>query len=142
MKKSTSVIIIIALILTAGIVGAILGSTISESQRKPEIDREELEKARESVGTFIIIKTAVTTINITISLLLIGLYVNIYRKVKSDFTLGLIIVMFAMLIYAVTSNPLFHGIFGYGGFGLGPFTMISDLFATVALVTLLYLSLK
>jgi hypothetical protein len=142
MKKSTSVIIIIALILTAGIVGAILGSTISESQRKPEIDREELRKARESVDTFIIIKTAVTTINITISLLLIGLYVNIYRKIKSDFTLGLIIVMFSMLIYAVTSNPFFHAIFGYGGFGLGPFTMISDLFATVALITLLYLSLK
>jgi hypothetical protein len=142
MKKSTSVIIIVGLILTAGIVGAILGSSISESQRKPEIDREELRKARESVGLFITIKTAVTLINITISTILILLYINIYRKIKSDFTLGLIIVMFTMLIYAITSNPLLHSVFGYGGFGLGPFTMISDLFATAALVTLLYLSLK
>ena len=142
MKKSTSVIIIIGLILTAGIVGAILGNLLSESQRGPEIDREELKKARESVGTFLIIKTIVTSINIAISLILIFLYVNLYRKIKSDFTFGLIIVMLTMLVYAITSNPLFHAIFGYGAIGLGPFTMISDLFATVALATLLYLSLK
>jgi hypothetical protein len=142
MKKSTIAIITISLILAAGIVGAYLGSTISESHRKPEIDREEFRKARESIGTFLIIKTAVTTINITISLLLIGLYFNIYRKIKSDFTLGLIIVMFAMLVYAITSNPIFHAIFGYGVLGLGPFTMLPDIFATIALATLLYLSLK
>jgi len=142
MKKTTSVIIIIVLILTTGIVGAILGSTLSERQKRPDFDFEDLRKARESVGIFLTIKTAVTSINITISLLLIGLYFNIYRKIKSDFTLGLIIVMFSMLVYAVTSNPLFHAAFGYGIFGLGPFIMIPDLFATVALSTLLYLSLK
>jgi hypothetical protein len=144
MKKSVNVMIIICLILAAGIIGAYLGSTLSERQRKPppDFDYDDLRRARESVGTFLTIKTAVTSINITISLILIFLYVNIYRKIKSDFTLGLIIVMFSMLVYAVTSNPLFHAIFGYGIFGLGPFTMIPDLFSTVALSTLLYLSLK
>lgn len=142
MKKSTNVLIIIALILIAGIVGAFLGSTLTERQKRPDFDFDDLRRARESVGIFLTIKSAVTTINITITLLLIGLYINIYKKIKSDFTLGLIIVMFSMLVYAVTSNPLFHALFGYGLFGLGPFTMIPDLFATVALSTLLYLSLK
>jgi hypothetical protein len=147
MKKSTTVIIVIVIILIAGIVGALLGNALSERQRKPDpirddFNNEDLRRAREDISTFLIIKSMVTTINITISLLLIGLYVNIYRDIKSDFTMGLIIVMFSMLVYAITSNPLFHALFGYGLFGLGPFTMIPDLFATVALSTLLYLSLK
>jgi hypothetical protein len=146
MKKSTTIIIIV-LILGAGIVGALLGNALSERQRRPDLGREDftnedLRKAREDIGPFLIIKSVVTTINITISLLLIGIYVNIYKDVKSDFTLGLIIVMISMLVYAVTSNPIFHAVFGYGLFGLGPFTMIPDIFATVALSTLLYLSLK
>ena len=56
--------------------------------------------------------------------------------------LGLLIVMFAFLVYAITSNPLFYSIFGYWGFGMGPFQMIPDIFGTIALSVLLYLSLK
>jgi len=79
---------------------------------------------------------------VTISIILIGIYVKLYRKIKSDFTLGLLIVMFAFLVYGITSNPLFYTIFGYWGFGLGPFQMMPDIFATLALGVLLYLSLK
>jgi hypothetical protein len=79
----------------------------------------------------------------TFSIILIALYVNLYRKVKSDFTIGLIVVMMALFIYAITSNPFFQLIFGYRGvFGIGPFVIIPHLFTTLAMAVLLYISLK
>jgi hypothetical protein len=50
--------------------------------------------------------------------------------------------MSALLLYAITSNPLVQYIFTYRGFGMGPFILLPDIFATVALSVLLYLSLK
>ena len=64
------------------------------------------------------------------------------RDVKSEFTFGLIVVMSALLLYAVTSNPLVQYIFSYRGFGQGPFVMLPDIFTTIALSVLLYLSMK
>jgi len=54
--------------------------------------------------------------------------------------LGLVFVMFAMFIYAATSNPIIHALSGFCLSGLGPFTMIPDLFAMAALGILIYLS--
>jgi hypothetical protein len=70
------------------------------------------------------------------------MYIRIYREVKSDFTIGLIVVMFALLFYAITSNPFTQYLFSYRGFGQGPFILLPDIFTTVALSVLLYLSLK
>ena len=157
--KRTNVMIIILVIIAMGFLGAVLGNRVSLAPP---------DKARERVGRrlfpernhtlnftkapnkvqevdyrgYIVVKSAINMINLTISIILIFLYVNIFRKIKSDFTLGLIVVMFAFLVYAITANPLFYSIFGYWGFGMGPFQMIPDIFTTIALGILLYLSLK
>ncbi len=138
MKKVVKIGIIIGLILIAGITGAILGYLNSESQ----IDDQTKGKNLEDFETLFIIKTIITMINIAISLILIALYLNTYRIIKSDFTMGLVVAMFALLIYAITSNPLLHLGFGYRGYGMGPFTIIPDLFCLIALGVLLNLSLK
>lgn len=163
MKKSMMVLLIVSIILLMGIAGLILGSTTSITPTDPIRDRmfpkrsREINATRNATGDFtkkgqlneqfdlesyMIIKSGITMVNIAISLILIGLYINIYRRIKSDFTLGLIVVMFAFLVYAITSNPLFHILFGFRGYGLGPFQMLPEIFATLALSILLYLSLK
>jgi len=94
------------------------------------------------IELFYVMKTVVTTVNATLAALLLIIYVGIYRKTRSDFTVGLVIFSMVILLYAITSNPLVQLIFGYRAFGLGPFAMLPDLFSCVALLVLLYLSLK
>jgi hypothetical protein len=65
-----------------------------------------------------------------------------YRKLKSEFTGGLIIFSLTLLIYAFVSNPLMQSVFGFRGVGLGPFAMLPDLFTFLALCVLLYLTMK
>jgi hypothetical protein len=69
-------------------------------------------------------------------------YADIYRKTRSEFTVGLIIFSATLLLYALTSNPIVIRAFGFRLFGLGPFALLPDVFTFVALIILLYLSIK
>ena len=88
------------------------------------------------------VKTVLSSINATLLVILLGTYTDIYRKFKSEFTFGLILFSLILLLYALTANPLIQDFFGYQPFGLGPFAMIPDMFATLALGVLLYLTMK
>jgi hypothetical protein len=94
------------------------------------------------VATSIILKTMVSFINIALILLTLGIYIDIYRTIRAKFTLGLITMILLLLMYALTSNPLVHLGFGYQTIGLGPFAILPDIFTTVALLILFYLSLE
>jgi len=145
MKKIVKIGIILTIILMAGILGAVLGNMYIRPppiEERQEIIEKEFVVDRNITNTYTTIKSTITTINIALCIILIFLYFDIYRKVHSEFTIGLIITMFALLIYAITSNPLFYAMFGFRGFGMGPFLLIPDLFTTLALSVLLYLSLK
>ena len=87
-------------------------------------------------------KTVVSTINVTLLIFLLLTYVSIYRKTRSEFTIGLIIFSMVLLLNALVSNPLVIWAFGFRPFGLGPFAMLPDLFTFVALAVLLYLTTK
>jgi len=91
---------------------------------------------------FYTIETVVSTINVTLSIFLLLIYVDIYRKTRSEFTIGLMIFSAVFLLNALASSPIFRGAFGYRPFGLGPFAMLPDLFTLAALSVLLYLSFK
>jgi hypothetical protein len=94
------------------------------------------------IELFYVIRTVVTTVNATVATVLLAIYLSIYRKTGSEFTVGLIIFSTVLLLYAVTSNPFVQMVFGFRAYGLGPFAMLPDLFACVALSVLLYLSLR
>ena len=90
----------------------------------------------------IYLKTLISFINLGLIIPLFVIYAGIYRKIKSSFTLGLMAVIFALGMYAVTSNPiivtLLGGIPGY----IGIFQIIPDLCATAALIILIRISLE
>lgn len=94
------------------------------------------------IEVFYTIKTVISSINLTLLVFLLVTYVDIYRKTKSEFTIGLMIFAMVLLLYALSSNPLVHQLFGFRAFGLGPFAMLPDLFTLAALITLLYLTYK
>jgi tellurite resistance protein TehA-like permease len=88
------------------------------------------------------LKTAISFINIGLIIPLFIIYAGIWRKLKSSFTLGLIAVIFALGMYAITSNPLIIGLLGGRTGDIGFFQIIPDLCATAALVILIRISLE
>ena len=92
---------------------------------------------------FILIKTLLSTVNVILLVYLIHNYVSLYNEVKSQFSLGLIIMSLALFAFSVTDNPLFHLFFGLRGpGGLGAFTIIPSIFTLIAVLVLIYLSRK
>jgi hypothetical protein len=87
-------------------------------------------------------RTVLSTINIVLTALLIFNYLGIYRKTRSEFTLGLLLFAGCLLVKDVTLNPIVIGLGGFGLYGLGPFAFIPDLFEMTALLVLFYLSVK
>jgi len=87
-------------------------------------------------------ETVISTINVTLSIFLLIIYVSIYQKTRSEFTIGLMIFSGVFLLNALALNPWVRWAFGYRAFGLGPFAMLSGLFTLGALTVLLYLSIR
>ena len=98
--------------------------------------------ARGDIELYYTLNTVISSINVTLLIFLLTTYLGIYRKVKSEFTIGLIIFSMVLLFYALASNPMVHWAFGFRAFGLGPFAMLPNLFTCVALAVLLYLTVK
>jgi hypothetical protein len=88
------------------------------------------------------VKVVLTTINAAMLVFLFSAYVSVYRKMRSPFTIGLMLFSLVLLLYALSSNPLLQWVFGFRAFGLGPFAMLPDLFTFVALAVLLYLTFR
>ena len=87
-----------------------------------------------------IAKIVLSSANIILLTIVLVTYIGIYQKTKSQFSLGLVIFTIALLFYSITSNPIMQGFGGFRVSGLGPFTMLPDLFSCIASVILLYLS--
>ena len=152
MNKYLKLVIMIAVLLVVGTAAFILGTQNAPSPptdilgpRQIPLDRFNFDRNVsfiEDIELFYIAKTVLSTINATILIFLLVTYVDMYRKLKSEFTIGLILFSLILLLYALTSNPLMQRLFGFWGFGLGPFAMLPDLCTTLALAVLVYLTMK
>lgn len=87
-----------------------------------------------------IAKIILSSVNIILLTIVLVTYIGIYLKTKSQFSVGLVLFTIALLLYSVTSNPIMQGFGGFRISGLGPFTMLPDLFTCIASAILLYLS--
>ena len=94
------------------------------------------------IELFYIAKTVFSIINMVLLIILLLVYIDIYRKTRSEFTIGLIIFSVILFLYALTSNPMVMWAFGFRPFGLGPFALLPELFTFAALIVLLYLSIE
>ena len=94
------------------------------------------------IELFYITQTILSSINATLLIFLLVTYITLYSRIKSEFTIGLILFSLILLLYALSSNPVLQQLFGFRAFGLGPFAMLPDLFTTIALAILFYLSMK
>jgi hypothetical protein len=145
MSKSTqNWLVILGIFATLIVVTilAVLWATSRFGVPPPPFEQRFPHKIPEDIELYYTVGTVVSTINVTLLILLLLTYVNIYRRTRSEFTTGLIIMSMAFLLTALASNPFVREVFGYRPSGLGPFAMLPDLFTSVALAVLLYLSIK
>jgi small-conductance mechanosensitive channel len=124
-------------ILVAALLGYILAGTIL-----PPLRRDPPPIPPEIMTILVSLKTMLSFMNLVLVASLLVAYVGLYRSIKSKFTSGLMLTIFVLGLYALFSNPLLHVLFGYYTEGLGPFTILPDVFATVALLVLLDISLE
>jgi hypothetical protein len=86
------------------------------------------------------VKLFVSTFNAVVLVVLVATYAGVYRDLPNRFTRSLVLFSLALLLYALSSNPLVWVVFGFRTGGIGPFTFLPDLFAAVAVVVLLHQS--
>ena len=126
MKQNAFMLCIVISVIIAGFVGLALSASFLPPPGTP-FPPLPPPQAAETIQ-LVAIKTVVSFVNLALILSLLWIYMGTYRKVRSRFTLGLIIMVLVLLMYALSSNPIIHYLFGFYEFGLGPFAIIPDLF--------------
>ena len=142
MKKNQKAGIVYATVILVALLVAFLGITYLEPLRPAFEPRPTFPPPPGDIQLYYGVTVVLSTVNVALLVFLFSAYLGIYRKVKSDFTLGLMVFSVILLFYALSSNPLFQRVFGFRAFGLGPFAMLPDLFTCVALSVLLYLTFR
>jgi hypothetical protein len=143
MNKRERSWLILATLIVVAILAALWATSTSWFPPRPwEPHRRPPNDILGDIELFYTAQTVVSTINVTLAIILLAMYVGIYRKTRSEFTIGLIIFSMVFLLNALTSNPLVIRAFGFWPLGLGPFALLPGLFTLGALTVLLYLSAK
>ncbi|MFB6099674.1 MAG: hypothetical protein ABEK16_00225 [Candidatus Nanohalobium sp.] len=92
--------------------------------------------------TAVLAKVFLTSMN---TVLLGGLtfnYLKIYRNMPTPTSRVFLIFSSALMMYALTANPLIQILFGFKLIPLGPFTYLPELFLTAATGSVLYESYR
>ena len=136
MNRKTT-ILLVGIMLALGIVLGLATSTL-----RPGPVHYEHQTIQPPSDLVVTVKLVVSFVNLFLIISLLIIYVGIYRAVKSRFAIGLILAILALLVYAVTSNPIFQMLLGYPVSGSGPFLFIPDIFTALAAAALIYLSIE
>jgi hypothetical protein len=142
MRKRTLVAIYFVSVILAVIFSIILSGIMLENFTGSEFPFEIPPEYLPALSLMISLKTVVSFVNMTLIFLMLVIYVNLYRKIKTNFTAGLLLLIIVLLMNAMTSNPLLFLRFGFPIVGEGLGFIIPDLFTTIALTVLFYLSLE
>jgi len=142
MNKSLRNWIVLIIIIAVAVFAALWATSTEWFPRFPFEERPLPLENRADIELFYTVETIVSVINVTLSAFLLLMYINIYRKTRSEFTIGLIIFSTVLLLHAFVAIPLVQRAFGFAQSGLGPFAMLPDLFTCAALAILLYLTFK
>ncbi len=142
MEKRTLIAAYFVSIILAVILGMILSEILIANFTGSEFPFEIPPEYLPPLNFMIYLKTVISSVNFVLIILLLVIYVDLYRKIKTNFTAGLLLLIIVLLMNAVTSNPLVFLRFGFPVFGVGVGFIIPDLFTTIALTVLFYLSLE
>jgi len=126
------------------LVGILLGGLLSLESPATEEPRFERYPGpfQFTTGGVLQFHILVTTIEIVLLVALFAVYIKVYADTKANFSLGLVIVLGALLLNTLFSYPLVLGMVGPVPVGPGEFLPFADIFIIIAYTVFLYLSLE
>jgi len=135
--KAKAIAIIIALLIVGMIVGLVI------SRVSMNYAREKYQGANQRVlnliGTLYALSMSILCINIALLLGLFWIYADSFRKTKSSFMLGLLLFIGVLFVQSILSLILFPVSLGEN---LSLYGILPNMFETLALIILLYLSME
>jgi hypothetical protein len=133
---------VVGLIVIAGILAGIWAFYNFEKATSIFIPRPIQPVNPADIEFFYIARTAFSTVNIALLIILTETYAALYYKTRSQFTIGLLLFALVFLMKEVATSPFVLGVFRFYVSGLGPFALLEPLLETAALSVLLYLSIE
>jgi len=144
LDPKTKAIAVIVVLLIVGMIFGFIISQLSLGYVGKYIDR--LKNESPMIARYITDMYTLGTIfictNIFLLLGLLGIYVDSFRKLKSSFIFGLILFIGVLLVQSIISLPILHFTVGYSSYNPSLFGILPNIFETLALVILLYLSME
>jgi len=143
-SKNTRIWIVIVILIVVAVAAALLAEAAIRFRPPPPFQHPPYPPTG-IPGDYQLFYTAeavISTVNVTLSFMLVLIYVSIYIRTRSQFTIGLIVFLIAFFLDAIVSSPFVTRVFGFRAFGLGPFVLLPGIFTLGALAVLLYLSVK
>jgi len=112
-----------------------------EAEGRPDINHPDFANNPASIdlNSYLTLRLVLSVFNTLIAVYLLFVYVRSYLVLKSSFTLGLIAFLFSFLLYALSSIPVVHTLFGPFGIG-GVFSFVPMLFSAIGLIIFAKLS--
>ena len=89
----------------------------------------------------IIVHMVLSTVIIALQVALVIVYLRVYAETGARFSLGILVVMSALLLQSLFQYPLLLGFVGRYAIEFGPYLSTADLFTIAAYTIFLYLSL-
>ncbi len=89
----------------------------------------------------IIVHMVLSTVIIALQVALVIVYLGVYAETGARFSLGILVVMSALLLQSLFQYPLILGFVGRYAIEFGPYLSTADLFTIAAYTIFLYLSL-
>jgi hypothetical protein len=142
MKKRTYILVYIGIVVVMVILGLLLSSILFDIFTGQDLPFEIPPEYLPVIATIITSKAIMGLVNMGLLFLMIGIYINLYRKIRTNFTAGLLLLLVVLLLNVLTSSPIIFLRWGVPLVGPGLGFIIPDLFTTIALTVLFYLSLE
>jgi len=147
--KTKAIAILLVLIIIGLIVGFVIArASISYAERKLSEktgDNPRLQKFIEAFADMYTLGTIFICINILLLLGLLYIYVDAFRKTKSNFLFGLLLFIGVLFIQSILSLPILQAALGNTGYALSNTKLLEvlpNMFETLALIILFYLSME
>lgn len=131
----------IAIIIVLLIVGMFVGLVISRASMNyaREQNQDANQRVLNLIGTLYALSMSILCINIALLSGLFWIYVDSFRKTKSSFMLGLLLFIGVLFVQSILSLILFPISLGEN---LSLYGILPNMFETLALIILLYLSME
>jgi flagellar biosynthesis protein FlhB len=140
----TAVLIVVAfavIIFSSFLLPGVQIVGMRESEGRPNLGNAEVARNPEfaDLNSYFTLRLVLSVFNTLLAVYLLFMYVRNYLVLKSSFTLGIVAFLFSFLLYALSSIPIVHGLFGPFGIA-GVFSFVPMLFSAIGLIIFAKLS--